>query len=50
MNKIEMLQNDIYAVKQLLTIQRLRAYKHYCLVDDINKSITALEGVFNANA
>ena len=42
MEKLAQIQKDIYEVKQLLTIQRLRAYKHDCLTADLAKSIGTL--------
>ena len=43
MTRLETLQKDIYELKQLLTVENLRAYKHDCLMDDIDKSLTELE-------
>jgi len=42
---IKQTQNDIYAIKQLITIEKLRQYKHECELDDIDKSLTSMEFV-----
>ena len=34
---------EIYELKNLITVEKLRAYRRECAVDDLNKALTNVE-------
>jgi hypothetical protein len=36
-------QKDIYELKQLLTVEKLRAYRRECALNDLDKELAHLE-------
>lgn len=46
MDNITQVRKEIYELKQLLTVEKLRTYRRECAVEDLDKVLTRVENLF----
>ena len=45
MDNITRARREIYELKHLITVEKLRAYRRECAVDDLDKVLTSVEAL-----